>query len=93
MYRNPAGFSDYGTVLFINSVQYTPDGRSLVKTIGERRFMVVGRDMVDGYHQAQVRFVFDERVTEPSEIGEFFFKGSTVHSVYLCLEKTYKHKN
>ena len=70
--RNPAGFSDFGTVHYINSVQYTPDGRSLVKTIGERRFKVVGHDMVDGYHQARVKFVFDERVTEQSEIGEFF---------------------
>jgi len=63
-------FSEFGTVLYINSVEYTPDGRSLVKSIGERRFKVVGKDMLDGYHRAMVEFVFDERVTEQSEIGE-----------------------
>ena len=33
-------YVDYGTILFISSLEYTPDGRSLVTTVGERRFQV-----------------------------------------------------
>ena len=67
--RHYSSFSDFGTVLYINSVDFTPDGRSLVKAIGERRFRVVRRDVIDGYNRAWVEFVFDERVTDKSEIG------------------------
>jgi Lon protease-like protein len=57
-------------VLFINSVEYTPDGRSLITTTGEKRFTVVGRSMRDGYNCASIRFVVDETVTDPMEIGK-----------------------
>ena len=67
---NEHSFSEYGTVLHVNSVEYTPDGRSLVKAVGERRFKVVGREMIDGYHSARVQFLFDVRVTDPEEIGK-----------------------
>lgn len=63
-------FSDYGTVLFINSVEYTPDGRSLITTTGERRFKVIGRSVRDGYNCANIRFVFDEQVADAREIGK-----------------------
>ena len=56
-------------MLFINSVEYTPDGRSLITTTGERRFNVVGRSMRDGYNCARIKFVYDETVTNPMEIG------------------------
>lgn len=62
-------FSDYGTVLFINSVEYTPDGRSLITTTGERRFKVVGRSMRDGYNCAKIKFIFDEQVTDCTQIA------------------------
>lgn len=71
-------FSDYGTVLFINSVEYTPDGRSLITTTGERRFKVVGRSMRDGYNCAKIKFIFDEQVTDCTKIGEciLYMRGS-----------------
>ena len=62
---------DYGTVLHINSVQYTPDGRSLVSTTGERRFQVVSRGLRDGYCVAKIRFVVDDPVTAQDGIGLF----------------------
>jgi hypothetical protein len=31
-------FADIGTILFIRNVEYLPDGRSLIDTIGGRRF-------------------------------------------------------
>ena len=33
-------FSDYGTMLEIRDIQYFPDGRSVVDTMGGRRFKV-----------------------------------------------------
>ena len=63
-------FSNYGTVLFINSVEYTPDGRSLITTTGEKRFKVTGRNMRDGYNCATIQFLYDEPVTDTMEIGK-----------------------
>lgn len=76
-------FSDYGTVLFINSVEYTPDGRSLITTTGERRFNVIGRSMRDGYNCARIRFVYDESVTDPVEIGKETVASSS-HIIIAC---------
>ena len=45
------------------------DGRFLISTKGERRFKVLGRGMMDGYHTAKIMFLFDERVTDQEEIG------------------------
>lgn len=63
-------FSEYGTVLRINSAEHTPDGRSLLATVGERRFRVVERGMVNGYHTAKIQFLMDEPVTGEQDIGE-----------------------
>ena len=51
---------DYGTILFISSLEYTPDGRSLVTTVGERRFQVLERKTRDGYAVARIKFLSDE---------------------------------
>ncbi|XP_003390543.2 PREDICTED: LON peptidase N-terminal domain and RING finger protein 3-like [Amphimedon queenslandica] len=53
-------YVDYGTVLFISSLEYTPDGRSLVTTVGERRFRVIERSTRDGYAVARIQFLSDE---------------------------------
>jgi len=55
-------FSDFGTMLEIRDVQYFPDGRSVVDTMGGRRFRVIDRSMKDGYHTATVEFLEDTRV-------------------------------
>jgi len=52
-------FSDYGTMLEIRDIQYFPDGRSVVDTMGGRRFKVVGRGTKDGYATANVEFLRD----------------------------------
>ena len=51
-------------------MEYTPDGRSLITTTGERRFKVVARSIKDGYNCAKIRFVYDEPVTDTMEIGK-----------------------
>jgi len=52
-------FSDYGTMLEIRDIQYFPDGRSVVDTMGGRRFKVVSRGTKDGYSTATVEFLKD----------------------------------
>ncbi|XP_059144291.1 LON peptidase N-terminal domain and RING finger protein 3-like [Physella acuta] len=66
MHVNEPGkeFSDYGCMLEIRDVQYFPDGRSVVDTIGGRRFKVLSRGKRDGYNTAKVEFLFDKPVRE-----------------------------
>jgi len=52
-------FSDYGTMLEIRDIKYFSDGRSIVDTMGSRRFKVISRGMKDGYDTAQVEFLKD----------------------------------
>ncbi|XP_005112882.1 LON peptidase N-terminal domain and RING finger protein 3 [Aplysia californica] len=55
-------FSDYGCMLEIRDVQYFPDGRSVVDTIGGRRFKVLSRGHRDGYNTAKVEFMVDKPI-------------------------------
>jgi len=52
-------FSDFGTMLEIRGIQYFDDGRSVLDTVGGRRFRVVDRDTRDGYQVANVEFLED----------------------------------
>ena len=47
-------------MLEIRDVQFFPDGRSLVDTIGGRRFKVLSRGKRDGYCTAKVEFIYDK---------------------------------
>lgn len=62
-----SSFSDYGTLLFIRGLVYTPDGRSIVDTIGQQRFRVIERGVRDGYDIARVQLIKDN----PIEQDEF----------------------
>lgn len=63
--RNEDGkVSNYGTVLYIESIQYTPDGRSVIKTRGERRFEVRNIRMHDGLHMASIEFITDDPIVD-----------------------------
>jgi len=57
-------FSDYGTMVEIRDIQYFADGRSVVDTMGARRFRVHDRGTKDGYNTAVVEFMKDEVVAE-----------------------------
>merc|ERR1719242_2920662 len=48
-----------GTSLEIRDIQYFSDGRSVVDTIGGRRFKVLERGSKDGYHTAMVEYLQD----------------------------------
>ena len=51
-------------MLEIRDVQYFADGRSVIDTVGGRRFKVVSRDTKDGYDTAQVEFFQDDCPSE-----------------------------
>ena len=46
-------------MLEIRGIQYFDDGRSVLDTVGGRRFRVVDRDTRDGYQVANVEFLED----------------------------------
>jgi len=56
------GFSEYGTMLEIRDIQYFADGRSVVDTIGGKRFRVLSRGVKDGYNTAKVEYLQDDTV-------------------------------
>lgn len=47
-------------MLEIRDVQYFPDGRSIVDTIGCKRFRILRRGERDGYHTGAVEFLEDQ---------------------------------
>lgn len=61
------GFVDYGCMLIIRSVHFLPDGRSVVDTIGGKRFRVLSRGMRDGYSTADIEHLEDTRVEDGDE--------------------------
>lgn len=62
--ENTEPYADFGTMLEIRDIQFFPDGRSIVDTMGSRRFKVVERNILDGYNTAKVEFLEDEKVHE-----------------------------
>lgn len=44
-------------MLEIRDIEYTPDGRSIVNTVGSRRFKIVSKGVKDGYNTAAVEFL------------------------------------
>jgi len=54
------GYAEYGTTAFIKDVQMLPDGRSVLDTVGARRFKVLERSEKDGYNVAKVEWIEDE---------------------------------
>jgi Lon protease-like protein len=53
-------FAKVGTMLHINDVNLLPDGRSVVHTVGSRRFHVLELGLQDGYNTAKVAWLQDE---------------------------------
>ncbi|KAG8453767.1 hypothetical protein GDO86_000406 [Hymenochirus boettgeri] len=57
-------FADYGCMLQIRNVHFLPDGRSVVDTVGGKRFHVVKRGMRDGYCTADIEYLSDIQVSQ-----------------------------
>ncbi|XP_061482846.1 LON peptidase N-terminal domain and RING finger protein 2 isoform X2 [Rhineura floridana] len=56
------GFADYGCMLEIRDVKFFPDGRSVVDTVGVRRFRVLSHGQRDGYNTANIEYLEDKKV-------------------------------
>ncbi|KAL7886371.1 hypothetical protein AOLI_G00066660 [Acnodon oligacanthus] len=61
------GFADYGCMLEIRNVESFADGRSVVDTIGRRRFKVVQHSQRDGYNTADIEYLEDIKVSGDAE--------------------------
>uniref|UniRef100_A0A8C7G6F5 LON peptidase N-terminal domain and ring finger 1 n=2 Tax=Oncorhynchus kisutch TaxID=8019 RepID=A0A8C7G6F5_ONCKI len=64
------GFVDYGCMLIIRSVHFLPDGRSVVDTVGGKRFRVLTRGMMDGYCIADIKYLEDTKVSDSEELTQ-----------------------
>ncbi|KFQ81162.1 LON peptidase N-terminal domain and RING finger protein 1, partial [Phoenicopterus ruber ruber] len=62
------GFADYGCMLQIRNVHFLPDGRSVVDTVGGKRFRVLRRGMKDGYCTADIEYLEDVKVANEEEL-------------------------
>jgi len=57
-------YGNFGTVLKVTGIQYFPDGRSVVETVGVKRFRVITKHVRDGYNTATVEYLQDYEVTD-----------------------------
>uniref|UniRef100_A0A670Y9R5 Lon N-terminal domain-containing protein n=2 Tax=Pseudonaja textilis TaxID=8673 RepID=A0A670Y9R5_PSETE len=55
-------------MLYIRNLDYLPDGRSVVDTIGLKRFRVIRRGMKDGYCTADIEDLEDIKVKDEGEM-------------------------
>lgn len=55
-------------MLLIRSVHFLPDGRSVVDTIGGKRFRVLSRNMKDGYCIADIEYLQDTKVSRGQHV-------------------------
>ncbi|KAF4026700.1 hypothetical protein G4228_018909 [Cervus hanglu yarkandensis] len=56
------GFAEYGCILEIRNVQFFADGRSVVDSIGKRRFRVLHQGQRDGYNTADIEYIEDQKI-------------------------------
>ncbi|KAM3553060.1 hypothetical protein ARSEF4850_007087 [Beauveria asiatica] len=73
-YVGDAHFHELGTLLRIENVQFFPDGRCLIETVGLSRFRVQRHGVLDGYAVSSVQRIDDisleeEEATEAAEMA------------------------
>ncbi|XP_027988910.2 LON peptidase N-terminal domain and RING finger protein 3 isoform X1 [Eptesicus fuscus] len=56
------GFAEYGCILEIRNVQFFADGRSVIDSVGKRRFRVLCQGQRDGYNTADIEYIEDQKV-------------------------------
>ncbi|XP_069949998.1 LON peptidase N-terminal domain and RING finger protein 3 isoform X2 [Cherax quadricarinatus] len=89
------GYADFGTMLEIRDIEYTQDGRSIVNTVGSRRFKIVSKNVKDGYNTASVEFLQDDTIPSDSLV-EIHRLHDTVHQLashwFDSIESTTKRR-
>ncbi|KAI0892857.1 hypothetical protein F4806DRAFT_488732 [Annulohypoxylon nitens] len=61
-------FMELGTLLRIVNIEFFPDGRSLLETVGVSRFRVIGHGELDGYVVGNIEKIDDISVAEEEAI-------------------------
>lgn len=56
------GFAEYGCILEIRNLQFFADGRSVIDSVGKRRFRVLNQGQRDGYNTADIEYIEDQKV-------------------------------
>ncbi|XP_030047290.1 LON peptidase N-terminal domain and RING finger protein 1 [Microcaecilia unicolor] len=70
-------FADYGCMLQIRNIHFLHDGRSIIDTVGGKRFRVVQRLMKDGYYTADIEYLEDIKVEDEEKL----YKLQELHDV------------
>uniref|UniRef100_A0A8C6YD54 LON peptidase N-terminal domain and ring finger 2 n=1 Tax=Naja naja TaxID=35670 RepID=A0A8C6YD54_NAJNA len=87
------GFADYGCMLEIRDVKFFPDGRSVVDTVGVRRFRVLSHGQRDGYNTANIEYLEDKKA-EGAEYEDLVRIHDSVYdqavSWFTCLKDNMK---
>ncbi|XP_043913000.1 LON peptidase N-terminal domain and RING finger protein 3 [Protopterus annectens] len=73
------GFADYGCMLEVRNVEFFADGRSVVNSIGKRRFKVRAHGQRDGYNTADIEYLEDKKV-EGDEYAELLSLHDSVYA-------------
>uniref|UniRef100_H2Z0D9 RING-type domain-containing protein n=1 Tax=Ciona savignyi TaxID=51511 RepID=H2Z0D9_CIOSA len=55
---------EIGTTLRVKNVKFFPDGRSVVDSVGNRRFQTTNCQKRDGYHVATLKYIEDKKIAE-----------------------------
>uniref|UniRef100_A0A8C3BR23 LON peptidase N-terminal domain and ring finger 1 n=1 Tax=Cairina moschata TaxID=8855 RepID=A0A8C3BR23_CAIMO len=87
VYETGKSFADYGCMLEIRQLELLADGRSLVDTVGGRRFRVLRRGHRDGYNTADIEYLEDRKVA-----GEELQELQSLHeSTYELAQRFCEH--
>ncbi|XP_038042522.2 LON peptidase N-terminal domain and RING finger protein 1 [Anas platyrhynchos] len=87
VYETGKSFADYGCMLEIRQLELLADGRSLVDTVGGRRFRVLRRGHRDGYNTADIEYLEDKKVA-----GEELQELQSLHeSTYELAQRFCEH--
>lgn len=70
-------------MLQIRNVHFLPDGRSVVDTVGGKRFRVLKRGMKDGYCTADIEYLEDVKVLKTFSLGCVL--GSRILGLGTCM--------
>ncbi|KAL8562181.1 hypothetical protein ACOMHN_005166 [Nucella lapillus] len=83
---NEENFSEYGCMLEVRDMHFFPDGRSLVDTVGGRRFRVLSRSKRDGYNTAKVELLQDVPIREADLPGILTLQNEVYAATQVWLE-------
>eukprot|EP00761_Pharyngomonas_kirbyi_P012152 gb/GECH01012179.1/.p1 GENE.gb/GECH01012179.1/~~gb/GECH01012179.1/.p1 ORF type:complete len:383 (+),score=89.15 gb/GECH01012179.1/:1-1149(+) len=73
----------YGTEAFIEDHHELPDGRSLLNTVGKRRFRILERSERDGYAVAKVQWIEDSVVSDDPELPQLCHQAHNMATAFL----------